>query len=530
MAFADYFGKNLQAASYLLQGIDPDAFKEVLSKESIGIAFDRAAVASPEGQRTLDVLIRLLARLYPVLSPVSLDREAKKKISALQKLARAVNPKIDLNVSSNDLTRCLVVGNSTVRGVGKHCKVLYVGSENWFALLSTKKPAGCGSSGNPFGAGAAACLAVANIFRQSFADHLSNPKQDENAIFSVLEMQTVKKGARNPAWAVVPLEEVFLVGCGAIGNGFIWAMRELANKGTLHVLDDDVLDVTNLQRYMLTVPGDEGVHKTELARRWLSSTALELKAHSECWETFVSNGTNWHFDRVAVAVDTKEARIRIQSSLPRVVHNSWTQRGEAGVSRHGFVGEEACMACLYMPGEAALNYDQLVQKALKLPDQLLMEVRRRLDLRLTNERPFLELMASFGIPLEQLLPFEGKTLEDLYQKGACGGAVLALRDGDVARRIEVPMSFQSALAGILLAADVYAEVGRLRERLPTRTQINLLTALPEFSPSDRVLKPAVNRCLCADVDFLDAYEAKYPRAQPHAATKRSEPVRRRNIR
>ena len=49
------------------------------------------------------------------------------------------------------------------------------------------KPAGCGRTKNPFGAGAAACFAVANIFRSTFGEQLGHPKPDEDLRFSVLE-------------------------------------------------------------------------------------------------------------------------------------------------------------------------------------------------------------------------------------------------------------------------------------------------------------------------------------------------------
>ncbi len=522
MAFANYFAKNLQSASSLLRGIDPEGFKDLLAKESVAIAFDKTAATTAEGRKTLDLLTRLLARLYPVLTYLGLDQTAKRASKDLESLAQAVNPNIEIKGSTEGLTRCIVVGVVSAKGLPETCKVLFTGSDNWLARLSVKKPVGSGSSPNPFGAGAAACFAVANVFRQTFAAQLPNPKADEDVTFSVLDMAVVKKGSRNPGWEVVDLSEVFLVGCGAIANGFLWALRDFSGKGTLHVLDDEVLDITNLQRYVMTLAKDEGA-KTELAKAWLSCSGVRLEPHPQRWEEYISERGNWTFERLAVAVDTELARINIQASLPRIVHNSWTQLGHAGVSRHGFLGTDACMACLYMPTQAGLNFDQLVQRALRLPDPMLGEVRRRLDLGLPTELAFLQQIAGFGvIPMEQLQPFENKKLEELYYRGACGGEIVAVRDGETARQIEVPMAFQSALSGILLAADVYAEVAKLRERLPTRTQINLLTVLPQFSPSDRVSKSANSRCICADPDFIEAYDAKYP--PPEATGQHERPV------
>jgi hypothetical protein len=225
---------------------------------------------------------------------------------------------------------------------------------------------------------------------------------------------------------------------------------------------------------------------------------------------------------VVVAVDNAKTRINIQAALPRVVFNGWTQAGEAGVSRHGFLGAGACLACLYMPEKQTVNYDELIARALHLPEtrETLLDIRKRLQLRLPIERQFLDTVSTAAaVPIEELLPFEGKLLEALYLQGACGGAVMTLAKGGAAlNRTEVPMAFQSALAGILLAADLVAERAKLRARLPTKTQINLLTALPQF-PSNGQLKAQNTKCFCVDPDFIAAYCAKHPQTPPASGAK-----------
>jgi hypothetical protein len=519
MGFAPYFGKNLQAASFLLQGINPDAFKEVLSREVIGIAFDRKAAQTAEGRASLDLAIRLLARLYPSLAVIPCDAVAKRYARDLVAVATAVNPNIEVRIDpAAQVSRCLVIGNTPALAEARAQQV-FVGSDGWLCRLSKKSPVGSGASRNPFGAGAAACLGVANLFRATFAENLPNPEPDEDVIFSTLEMAVVADSAANPGWTDADLGELFLVGSGAIGNGLLWSLRDIQARGTLHVIDGETVDLTNLQRYVMTISSDEGNSKTELAEKWLLGSGLKVDPHPQHWNEFVAARANWHFERVIVAVDTERARIEIQASLPRGVHNAWTQRGEVGISRHQFLGPNACMACLYVPTQPAKNLDQLVLEALRLPDGLLMEIRARLDQGKPTEREFLQLIAREGaIPFEELLAFEGKKLEELYHKGVCGGMVMALREGETMRRAEVPMAFQSAFAGVLLAADTYAELAGLREPLPTRTQINLLTALPVFSPSDTVPKSSHGRCVCADTDFIEAYVSRYgtePKAAKH---------------
>ena len=513
MAFADYFDRNLQAASRLLQGFDPDLFKGILEKEVVGIAFDEAGFASAEGAATLDLTVRLLARLYPTLALAPLDDAAKKQSKIYEALAKKINPKISLRKSTTDVTRCLVIGRSSpaLAGADKP-SVIYIGSDKWIAKLSTKAPAGSGRSTNPFGAGAAACFGVANIFRLTFAAQLSGSKADSQISFSVLDMASAAaKPKNNPTLRDFDIGEMHLVGAGAVGNGFLRVMARLQCKGELHVVDGEKLASSNLQRYSMTSPGDEDKFKVDLAKDWLSGNKLLIHAHSLAWEAYVESRNNWRFERVAVAVDSAETRINVQSSLPRTVFNSWTQAGEVGLSRHTFIGEEACLACLYLPTEPTLSLDRIVARALRLPedDQQLMDLRRRLDLGEPTERAFLERVSTAAsIPIERLLPFEGKPLRAFYVEAVCGGAVMDFATAGGENRADVPMAFQSALAGILLAADVVAHAAGLRAPLPTVTQINLLNALPQFLSRTKHKQPGT-RCICVDEDFVRTYRAKY---------------------
>lgn len=516
MAFADYFEKNLQSAALLLQGIHAEAFKETLAQEVVAVAMDEKALASKEGRATLDLSVRLLARLYPTLAFVALGKAKSRDLEPYRALARTVNSKIDLvdNTVSN-ATHCLVVGSTKFRSPrGESPVVFYAGSNNWLARVSTKGPAGSGSSDNPFGSGAAACVAIANIFRSSFGVQLPQAKPDVEVTFSVLQMAPVDpKKALNPGLKRFKIGEVFLAGVGAIGNGFVWAMGRTRCHGVLHLVDGELLAQSNLQRYAMTIETDVGKPKVELAKAWLSKSGLKIESHAKHWEQFVGERQIWSFDHVAVAVDTARTRMNIQASLPRVVFNSWTQTGEVGISRHEFREPGACLACLYIPDKEAPHYDQLIARALHLPEsrEQLLEIRRRLQLAEPTDRAFLEsIAASAGVPIEELLPFENKPLDSLYLEGICGGAVITLaKGGNRVQRNEVPMAFQSAFAGILLAADLVAERLVLRPRLATKTQINLMTALAPF-PSNGQAK--ARRCFCTDADFIVAYDAKYPRS------------------
>jgi hypothetical protein len=510
VAFAEYFERNLDAARLLLRGLDPDGFKALLEKERIGLAFDQSASEVAEGCATIDLLIRLLARLYPNVGLVPLDRASAKYADQVAELATAVNPRISIAREAKEITRCITVGRTNSdKNVGSALTRIYVGSSGWIAKLSASKACGSQDSANPFGAGAAACIAAANIFRAVFAAQLPGSVLDSTLRVSILDLNYGASKPMNPRLKPVNIGEMHLVGAGAIGNGFLWAMARLDCTGTLVVVDGEKIARSNLQRYAMTVAGDEGKYKAGVAAAWLSGTRLHVIPERLSWEEFMAARRNWLLDRVAVAVDTPATRINVQAALPRHLFNSWTQLGEVGLSRHEFLGPNACLACLYVPTQHRPNRDEIVLAALRLPPDQLMDVRRRLELDIPSDAAFLEAVSvSRGVPLPLLLPYEGRPLRELYVEAVCGGAVMEFNSAETPDRAEVPMAFQSALAGILLASDVIAHAGTFRASVPTITQIDMLQRFPAvpFRPRS---KSSSGRCLCADPDFIAAYAGKY---------------------
>jgi len=56
-----------------------------------------------------------------------------------------------------------------------------------------------------------------------------------------------------PGLAEIDIGEAFLVGVGAIGNAAVWALaRTPGLRGHLHLVDGERLDISNVQRYVLT--------------------------------------------------------------------------------------------------------------------------------------------------------------------------------------------------------------------------------------------------------------------------------------
>lgn len=506
MARPDYFERALQAARHVLGNLDQEAFLRKVDGHKLGIAFD-SCVAKSEGSATVDLLVRLTARFYPEIAVVALDNNSKANVRQIVALAKQINPNISIKTKLDDVQDVLVVGTTKIPAVEGR-KVLYVGSNGWIASISESKPVGSGITGNPLGAGAAACIAAANVFRSLF----TQAPRDSYVSLSLLDLDPAAEQPGNPSVEGLNFGQVFLVGAGAIGNGFLWALSRSVVTGQLAVVDHDKVDLGNMQRYVLSVRSDEGRRKTEIAQDiFQNHHGILICPVPHRWEDLMDglHDDQWKFERVVVALDSPEDRISVQASLPRWIVNGWTQGGEVGVSRHDFLGDQACMACLYVPRQEVPHEDQLIAEALGFPSHQhrmvreMIETGQGLDVAILNQ-----ISIAKNVAPEKLLPFVGQSIRSLYTKAVCSGAVFELANGPTVAQAEVPMPFQSALAGILQAASLFAHASQLLQT-PTVTQIDLMRPFPNSRLFSRQERKAVGWCFCDDPIYRDVYREKY---------------------
>ena len=228
-------------------------------------------------------------------------------------------------------------------------------------------------------------------------------------------------------------------------------------------------------------------------------------------------GTNgYHWERVLVALDSAHDRRAVQGSLPRWVANAWTQAGDLGVSTHSFLGHDACLACLYLPTQKSKNEDQIIAEGLKIP-QFQDRVRDLLGSGQPTSKDICAAVATaWGIPPEKVEPYVGRSIRELWVEGVCGGGIIPLgATGDAPRELQVPLAFQSTLAGMLLAAETVRDVllaGTQRKTFVRR--LDVLRPVGDPSPQ-RALTAGTGHCLCEDPDFVAAYRAKYKTESEH---------------
>lgn len=489
MALADYYERTAQAVSQVLAGFDDAAFREKVQKLHVGVAYGRDAAASPEGRALLDLLVRLLARFYPTLSVVAPDDELR---TALFDLAVSINPAIAIECKTTP-TVGIAIGREAVPFVD----TIYAGSDGWRGHVGTIRPYSVGSSREPFGPGIAACLAAGLLFRRVVLEESSIEDSD-----------TLGGAALDgDALAAAAGLDAVLVGCGAIGNAAAWALARANDQGVVQLVDPQLVELSNLQRYVLTRRADENAVKTDLVASYFTGSISAVPwAHD--WRAFV-NESGYDHRFVAVALDSAQDRRAVQASLPEFAINAWTQPGDLGVSAHGvFGGDGACISCLYMPDGTVPNEDEIYAKALGVPERL-VEVRTLLHQGGQVGKAFVGAVAvALNRAPEVLEPFATRPIRDLYVRGICGGAVLPLgATGQVLGDVHVPLAHQSALAGVLLAARLVELARGAVPALTAVTQIDVLRPVPPRPTHEVGANPT---CVCRDPDFRAVYGKKWP--------------------
>ena len=505
MALASYFDKIALGAAQLLRRYSYDEFKTVLSAVNIGVAFDASAARSREGRILAELCVNLLARLYPVLTLRPLGGHTDELGSRLAQVARSINPEIEIADASADSVRAwIVIGGSAVHSGNPQ---ICLSSDGWNAIIS-QKPVPPGASTLPFGAAAAACFGTANVFRVVFAKHLSNGVLDSDKTFSLFDGRPHVAG--DAITDPVKLVDAALVGCGAIGNAALWVLARCASlEGELHVVDAESTDISNVQRYALAGIAHVRIPKVALAERAFDGEGLRLVPHAQTWEDLcLLRAGERPWSLVAVAVDSAAARIAVQSSLPRRIVNAWTQLGEAAVSRHRRFGIDPCLTCLYYPKAKGRNEAEIIAAEIGLPDAS-REIANMIVLKLPVTDELLgRIAAANAMDVAALLPFEGKSLDAFRHQVVCGGALLKGEGSDVTR-MEVPMAFQSALAGVMLAAEIVLESAGARDsfdRSNAVSRVDLLRPIPAETTFAEAQHP---KCICTDPDYLEAYASKF---------------------
>ena len=111
-----------------------------------------------------------------------------------------------------------------------------------------------------------------------------------------------------------------------------------------------------------------------------------------------------------------------------------------------------------------------------------------------------------------LTPWKGKPLGDLYTDVVCGAVPLDVTG--VGKIETVPLAHQSALAGILMAAELLKrtqpELAALSQTEPMVSWDNILRAPPTIWAKPRAREKG---CICGDPDYQKVFAQKWEAAR-----------------
>lgn len=143
--------------------------------------------------------------------------------------------------------------------------------------------------------------------------------------------------------------KVLVIGCGGLGCPVLLYLAA-AGVGCLTIVDDDIVELTNLQRQILYVEEDIGLAKVECALRHLSQLNSDIQINAvssrfspECGEALVLE-----HDLIIDCTDNFATRylineLCVRRRKPWIFASIFQFSGQCAL----FVPDEACFRCLY---------------------------------------------------------------------------------------------------------------------------------------------------------------------------------------
>lgn len=287
--------------------------------------------------------------------------------------------------------------------------------------------------------------------------------------------------------SVVELGQAYLVGAGAIGNGFLWAARHLDIRGQLDIVDDDSVSSGNLNRQVWFNIADIGQSKVERlahnAQRYFPHLKL-VPRKNRLQELEEKSGEPW-LKRALIAVDSRRARREIQKEFPGEVFDaSTTDIQEVVVHYHKQPTETACLSCIYEADRVETSREAHIAEHFGVSIEEVRKERISEDsaTRISERFPKVDRSSIVGLAYDTLF------------KQLCGQGELKTLEG---RRVVAPFAFVSVLAGVLMALEL---VRRLDSGNSTRNY-NYWRVSPWHPPLLRrqILRPKQPNCeFCSD--------------------------------
>jgi hypothetical protein len=356
-----------------------------------------------------------------------------------------------------------------------------------------------------FGALLAACYGAAQAFLHATAAVGGHLRPMRPFQLSLLDFSHSPTNAETPTRILLP--DSHLVGVGAVGSALIYALGHLLElDGSMQLIDNDLVGVTNLQRYVLMRKKNVGEKKTDIAAEVLRRRGLRANSYPVSFKEYTDKYGH-RLNLLITPVDSEAGRRYLATCLPRFVLNAATGQSTVTLSRHGFADGRACLHCLYLQPREQVSTEQRLARDLGLPLEAV--VRLLAENKPIDEAIVQQVERHRGVELGKFSDGVGQHIQSFYQRTVCGQAAVQTDNGT----LTAPLSFISATAGILLAAElVKSSVPGLNGfSLDNYFRVDALHA-PNPDIRERRLQDPTRECICWDADYIDIYRKKYSMA------------------
>ena len=289
-------------------------------------------------------------------------------VNLIRAIYYSINPfgTIKVNSRKEDLYNvALVIGAKNDFEVNAKRKI-FIDSSNWASLLWQREDFRYNQSTeirgfNLISACVAVALGVAEVFKSLLNDVYGlNVSFNKFLRLSLLDYRVNSSSDNSELQLpeVIDIGNVHLIGAGSLGNAIMYTLALLSLRhevrGTIYVIDPDILEPSNLSRHILATIADVGDPKVNVVLRRASIPSLKVVGIPKRYQE-LSLSERENIDIAMVAVDNVKTRWDVQRDLPRVLLHGAVYSNSILVSRHDDVVNKGCLGCIYWKDTERIN-------------------------------------------------------------------------------------------------------------------------------------------------------------------------------
>lgn len=485
-------------------GANAQVSVQKMQKSVIGIYISSCWYNSINGKIALEFLVDILIRMFSIIVIEVEGINPLKPDFYLFNLIHKANS-INKNITLDNTDMCdisIMIGNDNKQ---KKCHI-YISSDGWEAYSGYKmvEIKAEDTKVNPIGASLSSAFGAAEIFKCILKEELEAANKKLKFMDIKFSAFTYDSGdcSRNPSLPDdINIGETLLVGAGAVGMAFISVLGHMNIRGNLTIIDHDIVDASNLDRYIGVYADSINKQKTSVSKATLSHLQnLNITEINSKYQQYVES-----FGRVIdiaiCTVDNDETRQELQCDLPRILLNGVTGQSTFSVSRHDFIND-GCLGCLYPIEKDKFVNEEKYSHALGIPvGDFTYRYENNIPLTQTDIE---KLIKYINTPEIKITLKAGITLREFLADREICGRFNILGDS----QIQGTIGFVSAIPGILLAAEL------MKERYFKDYVLNNLfhsDTLAGPGNHSLQLRRKVNECssYCYDPIMSELYKSKY---------------------